>query len=95
MQDLIADKVFPTWPRPGEAAIRCITDFLDDEVKEAMADPAHPVVNGAGGVTKIKEINGQQVQLWFFSVLIPMNEMMMELPGAQDTLPCVGQLTSL
>ena len=23
MQDLIADKVFPTWPRPGEAAIRC------------------------------------------------------------------------
>ena len=61
-----------------------------------MADPAHLVVNGAGGVTKIKEINGQQVQLQrFFSVLIPMNEMMMELPGAQDTLPYVGQLTSL
>lgn len=96
MQDLIADKVFPTWPRPGEAAIRCKTDFLDDEVKEAMADPAYLVVNGAGGVTKIKEINGQQVQLQrFFSVLIPMNEMMMELPGAQDTLPYVGQLTSL
>lgn len=148
MQDLVADRVFPTWPRPGEAAIRCITDFLEGEVKEAMADPnqwilpldlqpasskksivrateeewykicaegykrglfcmvddaevprdraGHLVVNGAGGVTKLKEVNGQQVQLQrFISVLIPTNEMMMDLPGAQDTLPYVGQLTAL
>ena len=31
MQDLEADKVFPTWPRQGEAGIRCITEFLAGE----------------------------------------------------------------
>lgn len=143
MQELVAERVFPTWPRPGEAAIKCITDFLEGEVKEAMADPSqwvlpfdlqpasskkslvratedewykicaeghkrglfcmvddsevprdragHLVLNGAGGVTKIKEMNGQLVHLQrFISVLIPTNEMMMDLPGAQDTLPYVG-----
>jgi len=148
MQELVAERVFPTWPRPGEAAIKCITDFLEGEVKEAMADPSqwvlpfdlqpasskkslvratedewykicaeghkrglfcmvddsevprdragHLVLNGAGGVTKIKEMNGQLVHLQrFISVLIPTNEMMMDLPGAQDTLPYVGQLTAL
>ena len=148
MQDLVAERVFPTCPKPGEAAIKCITEFLEGEVKEAMADPnqwilpfdlqpasskksivratedewfkicaegykrglfcmvddaevpqdraGHLVVNGAGGVTKLKEVNGQQVQLQrFISVLIPTNEMMLDLPGAQDTLPYVGQLTAL
>ena len=148
MQELKAEKVFPTWPRPGEAGVRCITDLLEGEVKEAMMDPhqwvlpwdkqpltskrsivratdsewekictegykrglfcmvddadvpkdrsGHLVVNGAGGVTKVKVINGKEVTLQrFISVLIPTNEMMMELPGAQDTLPYVGQLTAL
>ena len=134
--------------RPGEAGVRCITDLLEGEVKEAMMDPhqwvlpwdkqpltskrsivratdsewekictegykrglfcmvddadvpkdrsGHLVVNGAGGVTKVKTINGKEVTLQrFISVLIPTNEMMMELPGAQDTLPYVGQLTAL
>ena len=39
MQDLVADKVFPTWPKQGEAGIRCITEFLDGEALEAMRDP--------------------------------------------------------
>lgn len=39
MEDLVAEKVFPTWPRRGEAGVRCITDFLAGEGKEAMRDP--------------------------------------------------------
>ena len=31
MEDLVAKKVFPTWPQPGEAGVRCISDFLNDE----------------------------------------------------------------
>ena len=148
MEDLVAEKVFPTWPRRGEAGVRCITDFLDDEGKEAMRDPkrwlfpldrqppsskrslvrasdkewlkickegyvrgmfcmvndadvprdkaGHLVVNGAGGVKKVKVIDSKGMLLQrFISVLIPTNEMMMDLPGAQDTLPYVGQLTAL
>ena len=148
MQELEADKVFPTWPRQGEAGIRCITEFLTGEVQEAMQDPkqwilpedkqpvaskrslvrasdrewlkictegyrrgmmcmvddkdvprdrsGHLVVNGAGGVKKTKMVNGQEKVLQrFISVLIPTNEHMLELPGAQDTLPYVGMLTAL
>ena len=148
MQDLTAEKVLPTWPRPGEAGIRCITEFLTGEAKEAMEYPAqwklpydlqpakskkslvrasdrewfkiceegykrgmfcmvddkdvprdkagHLVVNGAGGVHKVKVINGvEEACQRFISVLIPTNEILRELPGEQDTLPYVGQLTTL
>eukprot|EP00435_Cladocopium_sp_Y103_P051950 s264_g16.t1 len=39
MEDLVAERVIPTWPKVGEAGIRCITDFLDDAGKNAMSDP--------------------------------------------------------
>ena len=123
MEDLVAENVFPTWPRPGEAGVRCISDFLNDEGKEALMDPkrwilpldlqpafsekslvmasdaewykiwkegyrrgmfcmvddgdvprdkaGHLVVNGAGGVRKMKLIDGRETQLQrFISVLI-------------------------
>lgn len=37
--DLEADKVIPTWPKVGEAAKCCITDFLSGEALEAMRTP--------------------------------------------------------
>ena len=44
----------------------------------------------------MKVIDRRETQLQrFISVLSPTNEMMMDLPGAQDTLPYVGQLTAL
>eukprot|EP00435_Cladocopium_sp_Y103_P044150 s460_g12.t1 len=148
LQDLVAEKVFPTWPKQGEAGVRCITDFLTGEALEAMSDPkqwvlpldlqpeaskksivrasdaewfricsegyrrgmmvmvsdddvpkdrsGHLVVNGAGAVKKEKVINGQVKQLQrFISVLVPTNNHMAELPGAQDSLPYVGMLTAL
>ena len=148
MMDLEADKVIPTWPKVGEAAKCCITDFLSGEALEAMKSPekfllpedkmpmnskrskvrasdeewtkicraaaqrgmmttvedskiprdrsGHLVVNGAGGVRKVKEVNGKtQELLRFISILVPTNEVTMQLPGAQDSLPYVGQLTAL
>ena len=148
MMDLEADKVIPTWPKIGEAAKCCITDFLSGEALEAMKTPekyllpedkmplnskrskvrasdeewlkicraaaqrgmmttvddaniprdrsGHLVVNGAGGVRKLKEVNGRTVELLrFISILVPTNEVTIQLPGAQDSLPYVGQLTAL
>ena len=148
MMDLEADKVIPTWPKEGEAAKCCITDFLTGDALEAMRSPGkfllpldkmplnskrskvrasddewlkicraaaqrgmmttvddqliprdrsgHLVVNGAGGVRKVKEVNGRTLELLrFISILVPTNEVTMQLPGAQDSLPYVGQLTAL
>ena len=39
MEDLVATKVIPTWPKIGEAGVRCITEFLDGDALEAMKDP--------------------------------------------------------
>lgn len=39
MEDLAADRVLPTGPRPGKAGIRCITEFLTGEAKAAMENP--------------------------------------------------------
>ena len=56
----------------------------------------HFVVNGAGGVAKKKEKNGVVVELQrFISILIPSNEHSVQLPGEQDSLPYVGQLTGI
>lgn len=39
MMDLEAKLVVPTWPKPGEAGVRCITDFLSGEALAAMQNP--------------------------------------------------------
>ena len=66
----------------------------DDQVPRDRG--GHLVVNGAGGVRKVKVINGQEVELQrFISILVPSNEILAELPGEQDTLPYIGQLTGL
>eukprot|EP00438_Fugacium_kawagutii_P016090 Skav230956 [mRNA] locus=scaffold3010:254098:259942:- [translate_table: standard] len=148
MLDLDSTKVVPMWPRPGKAGVRCITDFLDPPLLEAVGDPstwwlpddrrpmkrtrsrvrasdetwyricqaAHErnmmkvvpdgllhkdrngyfVTNGAGGVVKKKEVNGKLQDFQrFISVLIPTNEHSEQLPGAQDSLPYIGQLTGI
>ena len=54
------------------------------------------VVNGAGGVHKAKQIGNKVVDCQrFISILIPSNEILEELPGEQDSLPYIGQLTAL
>eukprot|EP00435_Cladocopium_sp_Y103_P024511 s1749_g6.t1 len=148
MQDLSAAKVIPMWPKPGKAGVRCITEFLDPEVLEAVRDPSswwlpddrrpakrtrsrvratdetwfeickaahernmmkvvsedqlhkdragHYITNGAGGVLKRKEVNVRMTDFQrFISVLIPTNEHSEQLPGSQDSLPYVGQLTGI
>ena len=56
----------------------------------------HFVVNGAGGVAKRKEKDGKVIELQrFISILIPSNEHSVQLPGEQDSLPYVGQLTGI
>ena len=56
----------------------------------------HLISNGAGAVSKTKVVNGvtQEAQR-FISILCPLNDAMRLLPGAQDTLPYVGQLTAI
>ena len=148
MLDLEADKVIPTWPKVGEAGIRCITEFLSGESLEVMKDPhawvlpydkmpekakrsnvratdaeweklveaaykrgmmtmvedadiprdkqGHLIVNGAGGVKKLKEVGGVTKELQrFISILVPTNEATMQLLGEQDSLPYIGMLTAL
>lgn len=147
MMDLEAKKVFPTWPKKGEAGIRCIAEFFDGEALEAMRNPddwllpydlqpsrtkrsvvratdeewlricteahrrkmmvfvkddvprdkaGHLVVNGAGAVKKMKTIEGKLTELQrFISVLVPTNQILKALPGAQDSLPYIGQLTAI
>ncbi|CAE7290874.1 unnamed protein product [Symbiodinium sp. CCMP2592] len=55
----------------------------------------HPITNGAEGVLKTKKKDGKTVELQrFISILCPTNDAMRLLPGAQDTLPYIGQLTA-
>ena len=69
--------------------------MVDD--KDVPRDKAeHLVVNGAGGVHKLKVVNGvEKACQRFISALVPTNEILRELLGEQDTLPYVGQLTAL
>ncbi|CAE7679050.1 unnamed protein product [Symbiodinium sp. CCMP2456] len=56
----------------------------------------HLITNGAGAVVKIKQEHGRAVEAQrFISVLCPTNDAMRLLPGAQDKLPYIGQLTAL
>ena len=148
MQELEAKKVIAAWPDPGCAAVKDITELLDNELLAKIGNPSdwwvpldkrpskrtrskvrasddtwflicqaahkrgmmrpvkdedlfkdvdgHFVVNGAGGVAKKKVVGGVEVELQrFISILVPTNEHSMQLPGDQDTLPYVGQLTGI
>ncbi|CAE7227472.1 unnamed protein product [Symbiodinium sp. CCMP2592] len=54
------------------------------------------ITNGPGGVAKNKVQDGVTVEMQrFISILCPTNEAMRLLPGAQDSLPYVGQLTAI
>ncbi|CAE7375548.1 unnamed protein product [Symbiodinium sp. CCMP2592] len=56
----------------------------------------HLITNGAAGVLKTKVKDGRTVELQrFISILCPTNDAMRLLPGAQDTLPYIGQLTAV
>ncbi|CAE7232215.1 unnamed protein product [Symbiodinium sp. CCMP2592] len=56
----------------------------------------HLITNGAGGVAKVKMDGGTRVEAQrFISILCPTNDAMRLLPGAQDTLPYIGQLTGV
>ena len=69
--------------------------YVDDE--ELPKDRGgHYICGGAGGVKKIKNINGKEVAAQrFISIFCPQNEVMQLLPGAQDTLPYIGQLAGV
>ena len=148
MQELEAKKVIAAWPDPGCAAVKDITELLDNELLTKIGKPSdwcvpldkrptkrtrskvrasddtwflicqaahkrgmmrpvkeedlfkdvdgHFVVNGAGGVSKRKVVGGVEVELQrFISILVPTNEHSIQLPGDQDTLPYVGQLTGI
>ena len=56
----------------------------------------HYITNGAGGVAKEKMIDGKPHQCQrFISILCPINSVTLPIPGSQDTLPYIGQLTGL
>ena len=56
----------------------------------------HLITNGAGGVAKSKVQGGVTVEMQrFISILCPTNDAMRLLPGAQDTLPYIGQLAAV
>ena len=74
---------------------RGLMSYVDDE--ELPKDRGgHYICGGAGGVKKIKNINGKEVAAQrFISIFCPQNEVMQLLPGAQDTLPYIGQLAGI
>ena len=56
----------------------------------------HYITNGAGGVHKEKWIDGKKVDAQrFISIMCPINAVTDPIPGSQDTLPYIGQLTGL
>ncbi|CAE7300353.1 unnamed protein product [Symbiodinium sp. CCMP2592] len=56
----------------------------------------HLITNGAGAVTKMKKEDGRDVEAQrFISILCPTNDAMRLLPGVQDKLPYIGQLTAV
>ena len=111
MEDLVAERVIPCWPRPGEAAVQEALKFVPPEVAEWLSNPracrlpqgawpekppvsrvrasdaeweaivragvergmmaevpesqlfrdhnGHPILNGAGGVKKVKQVGGE------------------------------------
>ena len=60
-----------------------------DESRIFRGVDGQPVYNGAGGVSKMKK--GLELQR-FISILCPINEYLQKIPGAEETLPYVGQV---
>ena len=56
----------------------------------------NPVLNGAMGVDKIKEVNGKQINLLrFICILVPINTYLRKLRGDSNLLPFLPQLSLL
>ncbi|CAE7177202.1 unnamed protein product [Symbiodinium necroappetens] len=71
--------------------------FVSVDDREVPRDKqGHLITNGAGAVVKLKKEGGRDVEAQrFISVLCPTNDVMRLLPGAQDKLPYIGQLTAI
>jgi len=148
MEELVAEKVIPVWPKIGEAAVQPVMSYLPSGMAEMLEDPRNclrpewewpetphrsrvmasqdewdkiveagfarglmkpleedevfrdrkgqKVLNGAGGVRKLKKIGGEERQMQrFISNLIPANEYHTLLSGGDRYLPYLGQLTLL
>ena len=67
------------------------------EMDEVFKDSSgHPVLNGAGGVRKLKKVGGEaKVLQRFISNLIPSNMFQERIDGDDKLLPYLGQLTLL
>jgi len=148
MEVLVAEKVIPCWPQPGEAAVQDALDFVPPEVAEWLSNPracllpqgawpekppisrvrasdaewdaivragvargmmaevpesklfrdhnGHPVLNGAGGVRKVKQVGGEEKLLQrFISILVPSNTYQLHMPGHDCHLPYLGQMAMM
>ena len=81
--------------------------IVQEGVKRGMMKPVsddliprdrngHFITNGAGAVYKEKMVDGKKVEAQrFISILCPINAVTEPIPGSQDTLPYIGQLTGL
>lgn len=55
-----------------------------------------PVLNGAGGVRKVKTIGGEEKHLQrFISILVPSNTYQAHMPGDDAHLPYLGQMSMM
>ena len=148
MEELVADRVIPCWPKPGEAAVRDARDFVPPEVCEWLdnpracllpsaawpdsppksrvratdaewerivragvergmmcrVDPSEvlrdhndlPILNGAGGVKKVKSIGGEEKTLQrFISILVPSNTYQTHMVADDAHLPYLGQMAMM
>ena len=78
-----------------EAAARGMMRPVEDSL--VPRDRAgHLITNGAGAVRKEKVVGGKtKVCQRFISILCPINAVTEPIPGSQDTLPYIGQMTGL
>ncbi len=148
MQELVAEKVIPCWPRVGEAAVQDAVTFVEPQVRAWLEDPiscllpvsqwpdvpplsrvratdaewekivragfergmmrlvrddevfrdtkGRPVLNGAGGVRKVKTVGGEERELQrFISILVPSNTYQKNRPGDDVHLPYLGQMSMM
>ena len=67
------------------------------KTEDVFRDTAgRPIVNGAGGVKKLKKIGGEERELQrFISILVPSNSYQKNMPGDDEHLPYLGQMAML
>ena len=85
-----------SWYQICEAAhARGLMEIVEDS--ELMKDcEGHFIVNGAGGIAKEAEVDGQRVhRQQFIMVMTPTNEHSMQLPGEQDSFPQISRKTGI